>query len=58
MTYHSSPFFNNLDFVNKMIGNIARLGIEIEKIYDGAPQDIEGVVYKDQFYVVQTRPQV
>ena len=31
------------------IGNI---GIEIEKIYDDQPQDIEGCYYRGDYYVV------
>ena len=40
------------------MNGIANLGMEIEKIFDGEPQDIEGVYYNKEFYIVQTRPQV
>ena len=37
---------------------IAEVGIEVEKIFGGEPQDIEGVYCNKEFYIVQTRPQV
>ena len=37
---------------------IVDLGMEVEKIFGGEPQDIEGVYYNKEFYIVQTRPQV
>ena len=40
-----------------MINKISNLGIEVEKLY-GCEQDIEGVYYNGDFYIVQTRPQV
>jgi len=39
------------------MGKISNLGIEVEKLYN-FPQDIEGVYYNNNFYIVQTRPQV
>jgi hypothetical protein len=58
MTYNNSPFFNNNEFVENLIKNIAKLGLEVENNYEGAAQDIEGVLYKNNYYIVQTRPQV
>ena len=40
-----------------VVNKIANIGIGIEKMY-GFEQDIEGVYYNGEFYVVQTRPQV
>ena len=57
MTYHKNEFFANNEFIPKIVNNIAKLGLEVEKIY-GTAQDIEGVICKDNYYIVQTRPQV
>jgi alpha-glucan,water dikinase len=57
MTYHNSELFTNKKFVEGLITNISKLGEEVEKIY-GTPQDIEGVLYQNNYYIVQTRPQV
>ena len=58
MIYNKSEFFCSAEFVTKVVKNIAKLGLEVEQIYNGTPQDIEGVIYKDNYYIVQTRPQV
>ena len=39
------------------VNKIASLGIGVENLYN-YPQDIEGVYYDGNFYIVQTRPQV
>jgi alpha-glucan,water dikinase len=44
-------------FRRSLLGAVARLGLEIERV-SGSPQDIEGAVAQGQYYVVQTRPQV
>ena len=58
MGYIDSQIFKDYGFIKKLSEKIADLGIETEKLFKGEPQDIEGVYYKDQFYIVQTRPQV
>ena len=58
MGYKDSQIFKDYGFIKKLSEKIADLGIETEKLFKGEPQDIEGVYYKDQFYIVQTRPQV
>jgi alpha-glucan,water dikinase len=45
------------DFRSGTLAAIGRIGVVIEKAL-GAPQDIEGVVAKGEYYVVQSRPQV
>ncbi len=55
--YHKDMILTNDDFVADMINKISQMGIEVENIYN-YPQDIEGVVYDNDFYIVQTRPQV
>lgn len=57
MSYHKNEIFNDESFVENMIKKIAQLGIEVENIYN-YPQDIEGVLYQNEYYIVQTRPQV
>jgi alpha-glucan,water dikinase len=56
-TYSKDLLFTNDEFVNLMMLKISQMGIEVENIYN-YPQDIEGVVYENTFYIVQTRPQV
>ena len=57
MTYSNDKLFKDKKFVENIINKIGQLGIGVEKMY-GIPQDIEGVYYKDDLYIVQTRPQV
>jgi alpha-glucan,water dikinase len=57
MAYHSDKLFNDKGFVDNAIKKVSSLGIGVEKLY-GFPQDIEGVYYNGDFYIVQTRPQV
>ena len=58
MCYKDNKIFQDCEFVKKICQKISELGIETEKFFNGEPQDIEGVYYNDQFYIVQTRPQV
>ena len=55
--WYNDKLFLNKDFVENMINKISELGINVEK-YFNEPQDIEGVYYNEEFYIVQTRPQV
>ena len=55
--YSEEPLVWDEEFRRKMLDTMARIGLEVERV-TGAPQDIEGAVTQDQFYVVQTRPQV
>ena len=57
MSYSGDKLFKDKSFVNNLINKIGNIGIGIEKMY-GFEQDIEGVYYNGNFYVVQTRPQV
>ena len=56
MSYYKSELFKDNNFVKNMVKNITKLGLEVEGIYN-FPQDIEGVIYKDNYYIVQSRPQ-
>ena len=58
MSYHNDRIFTDKGFAENMIKKIAELGMGVEKLYGGMPQDIEGVYYNNNFYIVQTRPQV
>ena len=57
MSYSQDKLFKDKNFVNNLMDKIGNIGIGIEKLY-GYEQDIEGVYYNGDFYVVQTRPQV
>ena len=57
MMYYNDRIFKDRKFVDNMIKKISKMGIEVEKMFK-EPQDIEGVFYKGDFYIVQTRPQV
>ena len=57
MVYNNDKLFNDKKFVENIIKRIGQIGMGVEKMY-GIPQDIEGVYYKGDFYIVQTRPQV
>ena len=58
MEYGINKIFCDGNWRGEMTKNIGNLGLEIEKIFDGVPQDIEGVYSNNEFYIVQTRPQV
>ena len=55
--YKNDKIFYDGGFRDHLIRRISELGIGVEKMY-GMPQDIEGVFYDNNFYIVQTRPQV
>ena len=57
MVYNNERIFKDKKFVEDLIKKIGELGMGVEKMY-GIPQDIEGVYYKGDLYIVQTRPQV
>lgn len=46
------------DFRIELMRGIAKIGVEVEDIMGGSPQDIEGCFMGGEFYVVQARPQV
>ncbi len=57
MTYHKNRLLNDEEFTKNVMMKIGQMGEEVESMYNSA-QDIEGVLYNDEFYIVQTRPQV
>ena len=46
------------DFRLELMRGIAKIGIEVENIMGGMPQDVEGCYKDGEFFVVQSRPQV
>ena len=58
MEYGINKIFCDENWKREMMKNIGNLGLEIERIFEGVPQDIEGVYFNKEFYIVQTRPQV
>ena len=58
MNYNQNKLFNDAGFAGDIMKNVANLGIEVEKLFNGEPQDIEGVYYNGEYYIIQTRPQV
>ena len=58
MEYGINKIFCDENWKREMMKNIGNLGLEIERIFEGVPQDIEGVYSNKEFYIVQTRPQV
>jgi alpha-glucan,water dikinase len=58
LDYTQEPIIWNEDFRREILIPIVRIGSEIEKAFNGYPQDIEGAYSKGQYYVLQTRPQV
>ncbi|MBU6400708.1 MAG: hypothetical protein KGS61_10340, partial [Verrucomicrobia bacterium] len=57
LDYSEEPLVWDEAFRDPMLGTIARLGVTVEGLL-GAPQDLEGVCAKGEYYLVQTRPQV
>jgi alpha-glucan,water dikinase len=58
MEYGINKIFCDGNWRGEMMKSIGNLGLEIEKIFEGEPQDIEGAYSNNEFYIVQTRPQV
>lgn len=55
--YSNNLIFTDEKFRDKLINLIAKLGIKVKKIFN-FPQDIEGCFFKNNIFIVQTRPQV
>ncbi|CAM0870867.1 unnamed protein product [Alopecurus aequalis] len=58
LDYTTDPLVTDCSFRKSILSSIARAGYDIEELYGGYPQDIEGVVKDGKIYVVQTRPQM
>ncbi|HEV2394241.1 MAG TPA: PEP/pyruvate-binding domain-containing protein [Verrucomicrobiae bacterium] len=57
LDYTQEPLVWDEPFRQKLLGTLARVGLEVERV-SGSPQDIEGAIAGDNYYLVQTRPQV
>jgi len=57
LDYSQEPLVWDEVFRRNLLANIARIGLEVERVC-GSPQDIEGAVAQGHFHLVQTRPQV
>lgn len=57
ISYNQEKLVVNEQFRNEFMKKVGHIGAHIEQIYD-SPQDVEGCFYKNEYYVVQTRPQV
>jgi alpha-glucan,water dikinase len=58
LDYTTDPLVTDCSFRTSTLSSIARAGYDIEQLYGGSPQDIEGVVKGGKIYIVQTRPQM
>ena len=58
MEYGINKIFYDGNFLGELMKGIGELGLEVEKIFEGEAQDIEGVYSNKNFYIVQSRPQV
>mmetsp|Transcript_17396 Transcript_17396/g.44364 ORF Transcript_17396/g.44364 Transcript_17396/m.44364 type:complete len:1181 (-) Transcript_17396:1181-4723(-) len=56
--YANEKIVNEETFRTTLMTGIARIGMEVEEVMGGFPQDIEGCYKDGEFYVVQARPQV
>ena len=58
LRYKDERIVTDKSYRDNLISEIATLGIEVERVFDGEAQDIEGVVSNGRLFVVQSRPQV
>jgi alpha-glucan, water dikinase len=56
--YSQERVMTDDSFRTELMRGIAKIGIEVEDVMGGSPQDIEGCFKDGEFYVVQARPQV
>lgn len=56
--YAEEKIMTDDDFRDFLMRGIAKIGVEVEDVMGGVPQDIEGCYADGSFYVVQSRPQV
>ena len=57
LDYTQQPLVWDESFRQHLLATIARIGLEVERA-SGSPQDIEGAIAGNDYYVVQARPQV
>lgn len=57
LDYTEERLLRDHNFRDEMLRKIGEIGVEVEAL-SGCPQDIEGAIEGDDYYVVQNRPQV
>ncbi len=57
LDYSQTPLVWDAPFRHGLLAALARIGMEVERV-SGSPQDLEGAVAGDAYYLVQARPQV
>jgi alpha-glucan, water dikinase len=57
-SYSQDKIINDPGFREFFLQKLKEVGILVEDIFCGVPQDIEGVIKGNQIFVVQSRPQV
>ncbi len=55
MCYRDNQILKDSGFVKNICEKMALLGVEVENLFNGEPQDIEGVYYNGDFYIVLKR---
>jgi alpha-glucan, water dikinase len=55
--YTREPLVWDTGFRENLLATVAQIGLEVERACS-SPQDVEGAIRQDQYYVVQTRSQV
>jgi alpha-glucan,water dikinase len=58
LDYAKEPLLWDEDFRSDLLLHIIQIGLQVEEVFGGHPQDIEGAYSKGNYYVLQSRPQV
>jgi len=58
LQYYKERLVTDKAFAEELMRGLAKVAVDVEGVYGGAPQDIEGCYKDGKFFVVQTRPQV
>eukprot|EP00828_Plagiopyla_frontata_P040543 TRINITY_DN5527_c0_g1_i9.p1 TRINITY_DN5527_c0_g1~~TRINITY_DN5527_c0_g1_i9.p1 ORF type:complete len:844 (-),score=166.05 TRINITY_DN5527_c0_g1_i9:182-2713(-) len=56
--YSNDKLTMDENFREQFLQKLVEIGVEVEKVFKGEAQDIEGCYVNGKYYVVQTRPQV
>ena len=52
VSYQNERLLTDQSFRDSFMSKVGQIGKEIEEIYDGQPQDIEGAFFDGEYYVV------
>jgi phosphoglucan, water dikinase len=58
ISYKDEKLSNDDEYLHNIGSRLGKISIELESFFNGVPQDVEGCVYNDQIYLMQTRPQI